>query len=250
MDRRTSQWSHAAVITEWAADPANARGVEVTLQPAEDTAQVPERNGVTVFRVRRYLDAKRYPNVGLCVPTFRKRKKGEEEIPLAGDPDERRSLLVSTALRPNRDRERYPLWDLLAPWAHYAYSPDTSPNPLIEGRPLPSAALCEYAYEAIGADLTPGATGNHCSPEVLYATMKHWETALDQMAFVSLSTFTRVLDEHGTPPEALSADVTGAGAKAAKRDAKRATKTKVKGKAAKKKPRAKKAAKKKVEGKR
>jgi hypothetical protein len=220
MDRQTSQWSHAAIITDWAGEPANARGVEVTLQPAQDATQVPERNGVTAFRLRRYLDGAHFPNIGLCVPTFRKPKKGEDEISLAKEPDERRRLLVASAVSPNRDRERYPLWDLLAPWAHYAYAPDTAANPLLEGRPLPSAALCEYAYEAIGADLTPGATGNHTSPELLYATMKHWEGGLEQMAFVSLALFTLVRDEHGTPPEALSLDVSGTGAKAGKASAK------------------------------
>jgi hypothetical protein len=208
-DRRASKWSHAALIVQWAASAGETSAVEVSLDPTDITLQVPERNGVTAFRLSRYFDSQRYPNVALAVlgfeppPGTATLSKGAARSDALA-PRERHAAVLAAALNPNRDRERFPLWDTLAPWARYAYAPHTTPNPLLEGIPLPSAALCEYAYEAAAVDLTPGATGNHNCPEVLYATMKHWAEGLKQTEGVSVRIFSVVRDECGTPQMELS----------------------------------------------
>ncbi len=88
-------------------------------------------------------------------------------------------------------------------WARYTYAPYLTPNPLLEGVPMPSAALCEYAYEAAGIDLTPGATGNHSCPEVIYATVKHWSDGLKDLAGVSARLFAIIRDPTGAPQPTL-----------------------------------------------
>jgi hypothetical protein len=75
---------------------------------------------------------------------------------------------------PNRDRLRYRLWEWLGVWANYTYAPAATANPIATGIPLPAAALCEYAYEAAGLDLTPGATAPNACPELLWTTLLYW----------------------------------------------------------------------------
>lgn len=162
LDRLPSYWSHAAVILDWkdGAKPASVIGVEVTLDPPEPEKQVPERNGVTLFRLDHYSNRNRFPN--LAFGTICKTKKGlKDEI-------------VTAALNPNRDRLRYRFWEWLGAWASYTYAPAAAENPIAKGIPLPGAAFCEYAYEAAGLDLTPGATAPNACPEHLWTTLLYW----------------------------------------------------------------------------
>jgi hypothetical protein len=203
-DRHASRWSHASLIVRWQSEPANTVGLEVTLDPVDSRRQVPERNGVTAFQLSRYFDPERYPNVALLTFGFHAPSptggSGAGTLPTSV---ERRALVIETALTPVRERERYPLWDTLGVWARHAYLPYSTPNPLLEGVPLPCASLCEYAYEAAGVDLTPGATGNHNCPEVLYATAKHWADGVAQTQDVSVRIFALVRDEHDQPQKDL-----------------------------------------------
>jgi hypothetical protein len=190
-DRRVSRWSHAALIRKWDLEQvARSSGVEVSLEPARIEQQVPERNGVTPFELSRYLDESRFLNLALCFPHFTRQA-------------ERRQLLLASAANPNRDRQRYPLWDLLARWAQYSYD-SSGPNPLLDNVPLPGAAFCEYVYESAGIDLTPGATGNHCCPEVLYSTMQYWQDGLEAQQEVSFTCLELVRDEVGAPQKRLA----------------------------------------------
>lgn len=203
-DQRPSKWSHAALIVRWQSDVGASAGVEVTLDPLERERQVPERNGVTPFTLARYFDEQRYPNVALLSFEL----EAPERVPglesTLQSPAERRALVLETALTPVKDRERFPLWDMLGAWARHAYLPYTTPNPLLEGIPLPGAALCEYAYEAAGIDLTPGATANHNCPEVLYATAKHWADGVAQTQRARVRQYSLERDEHVVPYPELS----------------------------------------------
>lgn len=203
-DQRSSKWSHAALIVRWQDDAARSAGVEVTLDPADVRRQVPERNGVTTFELGRYFDEQRYPNVALLTFEFEPLRAAEGDEPTLPSPAERRALAIETALTPVRNRERFPLWDTLGAWARHAYLPYTTPNPLLEGMPMPCASLCEYAYEAAGIDLTPGATGNDNCPEMLYATAKHWAEGVERTQGASARLFSLERDEHGVQHEALS----------------------------------------------
>jgi hypothetical protein len=205
-DRRSSRWSHAALIVRFGGEPRESVGLEVTLDPEDGAKQVPERNGVTPFSLSRYFDEQKYPNVALIVVGFEARNAGKGESSLVA-PSERRRAALGAALQPNRNRERYPFWDGLGVWSRYATSPHSSPNPLLEGVPLPAAALCEYAYEAAGLDLTPGATGNNNCPEVLYATAKHWAEGLGQSQAAVVRMFSLARDEHEIPEPVLDENI-------------------------------------------
>jgi hypothetical protein len=163
LDKLPSYWSHAALILDWkdGAKLDAVVGVELSLDPVEPDKQVPERNGVTLFRLARYANRARYPNLAfgtICNPRDKELK----------------NKIQQAAMDPNRDRLRYRLWDWLGAWASYTYTPAATTNPIATGIPLPGAALCEYAYEAAGLDLTPGATAPNACPELLWTTLLYW----------------------------------------------------------------------------
>jgi hypothetical protein len=190
-DRRPSYFSHAAILLELdAKDPGRSRGVEVSLEPEEPDQHVPERNGVTPFRLARYFDAARYPNLGLCGLAL-----GAE----AG------AALRSTALRPLRDLTRYPLWERLGSWARYVYARERAPNPLLEGQGIPSALWCEAVLEAADVPLTLSATDNNVCPELLWATLKHFQPELAHC--VRIRSYQLIRDRTCAQPEPLSVDL-------------------------------------------
>ena len=163
LDNLPSYWSHAALILDWkdGARLENIIGAEVALDPFDPDKQVPERNGVTLFRLVRYADRERYPNLAFGTICNAERKELKDDIEKA-------------VLNPNRDRLRYRFWEWLGVWASYTFAPSTSENPIANDIPLPGAAFCEYAYEVAGLDLTPGATAPNACPELLWNTLLYW----------------------------------------------------------------------------
>lgn len=191
-DRRASLWSHVALIARWDAENVGQSiGLEVSLDPMSGSEQAPERNGVTSFTLSRYFDTARYPNVALVAVDL---GRGAER-------KQRKDAVLSAACNPCRDRERYPLWNALSSWARYAYAPELMQSPLVDGIAMPCAAFCEYAFESVGVDLTPGATGNNACPEVLWATVNHWQARMkDQVSFHASMLFR---DPGAASPDAL-----------------------------------------------
>ena len=166
-DRLPSDWSHAAIVLSW---PDGARldqviGAEVALSPEDDAQQVPERNGVTLFRLARYRNHVRYPNLAFGT----RRAAGAEE---------RKQTAVDAVLHPLRDRARYPLWEWLGAWKAFVHG--SRDNPLVSHLAHPGAALCDYAYAAAGLDITPGAEAPDTSPETLWSTLLYWYPHLDR----------------------------------------------------------------------
>lgn len=191
-DRRASLWSHVALIAQWDAENVGESvGLEVSLEPLSGAEQAPERNGVTGFKLSRYFDTAQYPNVALVAIDLGKAAEGKQ----------RKDTLLNAACNPCRDRERYPLWNGLSTWARYAYAPELLQSPLMDGVAMPCAAFCEYAFESVGVDLTPGATGNNACPEVLWATVNHWQARMkDQVSFHASMLFR---DPGAASPDAL-----------------------------------------------
>lgn len=167
LDRLPSHWSHAAIILSW---PDGARldqvvGAEVALSPENPDQQVPERNGVTLFRLGQYRNHLRYPNLAF----------GTQRATGAGS---RKQQVVDAVLQPMQDRVRYPLWEWLGAWKAFAHG--ARDNPLVSHLAHPGAALCDYAYAAAGLDITPGADAPDTCPEMLWSTLLYWYPRLEQ----------------------------------------------------------------------
>lgn len=209
-DKLASYWSHAAVVVSWPASVTKsgkqALGVEVTASPWRAERQVPERNGVTVFPLERYLDEAAYPNIAFAAVSFEKPKaaKPKPRGKRAADEDggDPREKLLAAAKDPNTDRMRYPFWNWLATWAAYAYTPETLENPVMQGIPHPGAAFCEYVYEHGGLDLTPGATGTNTCPELLWSSLLYWRPNISQ-GLATFKVFTLIRDPKCASRETL-----------------------------------------------
>jgi hypothetical protein len=210
-DLRSSYFSHAALITAWdPRKPERSRGLEVSLDPQPGTASVPERNGVTEFRLSRYLDETAYPNLALITLDLKASKELAEngkEITRTGT--QRKRTLIDAARNPCRDLETYPLWDSLGTWAHYSYTPDRTANPLLESVSLPAAAYCEYVYASVQIDITPGASNRQTCPELLWATFLRWQQGLLATSIDRIAIDAVVRDEHGIPQKPLPMELPG-----------------------------------------
>ena len=177
-DSLTSYWSHAAVVLAWEKDPARAIGSEVTWEPWLPDRLVSERNGVTLFPISRYAgNPDQYPNLAFASLSFMDPKLESKSQVQTID---YRAVIRNAALEPNLDRFRYRLLDWLRIWSGYTYQPHGQPNPLLNEVPVPGAAYCEYAFEAAGIDLTPGATAPNGCPELLWSTLLYWQKRIGE----------------------------------------------------------------------
>lgn len=203
-DRRSSYFSHAALIAAWnGSTPEDSVGFEVCLDPEGPAAQpLPERNGVTRFTLRRYLDERLYPNLALVSVELKDVTQldidGKHQ--LESSAARRKDLIIDAARNPLREREVYPLWDGLGVWSKYRFSPERTVNPLLENVPLPAAAYCEYVYGAQQIDIVPGAVAQQTCPEMLWATFLRWQQGLLATTLSAIQVYVVIRDEQGIAP--------------------------------------------------
>jgi len=169
-DLRPSLWSHAFLIADDASSASQigeARLREVTLHSRTGIFPEPAENAVTDARLSDYDDARVDANAALLVV-----KMSDEE-------------LNAVALRAiddvNLDRLRYDLWQTLGVWQTYLWSSGAAINPLREGFPVFSSSFVEYCYEAIGLDLSPGASERNSAPEHLWNAALWWHEMLEEL---------------------------------------------------------------------
>lgn len=164
-DRRPSLWSHVFLIRELAnLDDTGATPIlEVPMYPRTGVFPRPERNAVSEGTLAQYRDPGIDANVALVSVSM-----SEKDATAVRD----------RALDYNIDRLRYDLWDTLGVWQAYLWSSGQAPNPLREGFPIAASAYVEMAFEAIGLDLTPGASERNSSPEHIWTAARWWHDAL------------------------------------------------------------------------
>jgi hypothetical protein len=66
-------------------------------------------------------------------------------------------------------------------WQTYLWSAGAAANPLREGFPIFSSSFVEYCYEAIGLDLSPGASERNSAPEHLWNAALWWQDTLGEL---------------------------------------------------------------------
>ena len=166
-DQCPSYFSHVAVLASWDDRLEDALGLEATWEPEDPALFASERNGVTPFRLKRYLDAKRWPNVAVASFAF----DDDAGAPVPGVAPRREA--IRDALRePNRDRLRYPIWDQHRVWAPYRFGPAPA-NPLLQGHAMPAATFATYVFNHAGVDLVPVADAPNACPEHVWASLLH-----------------------------------------------------------------------------
>ncbi|MGH2572156.1 MAG: hypothetical protein ACRDGU_01480 [Actinomycetota bacterium] len=192
-DRRPSLWSHVFLIREPAnlADIGTTPILEVPMYPRTGVFPRPERNAVSEGTLAQYRNPSIDANVALVSVSMT---------------DEQARAVRDRALEYNVDRLRYDLWDTLGVWQAFLWSSGQAPNPLRAGFPIASSAYVEMAFEAIGLDLTPGASERNSSPEHIWTAAKWWHHAFAEAEQRGLAGF-YVLRDKGCA--LLDADVGG-----------------------------------------
>jgi hypothetical protein len=59
-------------------------------------------------------------------------------------------------------------------WLAYLWGAGSSPNPLLEDRGIPAAAMVETVLAAAGCELTPNLPSRSSCPEALWQTARWW----------------------------------------------------------------------------
>ena len=70
--------------------------------------------------------------------------------------------------------------DLLVRWIAYAWGVTQTTNPLLENRGMPSAAMLDVVFGAVGFDLTPGLESRASCPEAIWQAAKWWHNYYEE----------------------------------------------------------------------
>lgn len=166
-DLAPSHWSHALLLGSIADNLARTTVYEISLQPSSGFGFPPPTNGVQEGQLGTYRSPSTYPNIGLLSITV------PPEVQV--DPDKAFQQQVMDALdRFKSQRAVLDALDLALKWLAYVWGTGHSDNPLLDGIGIPSAAMLEMVFGAVGFDLTPGLESRASCPEAIWQAAKWW----------------------------------------------------------------------------
>ncbi|MEA2735437.1 MAG: hypothetical protein QOE14_1888, partial [Humisphaera sp.] len=174
-DMSPSLWSHAFLIAgppEKKGDVGSTPILEVTLHDRAGHFPEPEKNGVNKGYLRHYASPVVDANVALISVSMK-----ASEL----------KLVAERANDANFERVRHDFFRLIGTWQCYLWSFGAGANPLVEGFPMAAARYVEMAFEAIGVDITPGASERNSAPEHLWNTARWWDKNFKKMYKKELS---------------------------------------------------------------
>jgi hypothetical protein len=155
-DLTPSAWSHVVLVEPAEGELASATAWEISLDPSGGFGYPPPTNGVQRTDLRRYDDAKQFPNIAVL------------SVPVEAAP-------VQEAMqRFMRQRNTLDAVDLVTRWLPYVWGAGRATNPLLEGFGLPSAAMVELVLGAAGFELTPGIASSSSCPEAIWQAARWW----------------------------------------------------------------------------
>jgi len=70
--------------------------------------------------------------------------------------------------------------ELIVRWLAFVWGAGRAGNPLLEGYGIPSSAMLEVIFSALGHDLTPGLESRSSCPEAIWQAVKWWHNYYDQ----------------------------------------------------------------------
>jgi hypothetical protein len=151
-----SSWSHAMLLGNLAKNPASTPVYEIALEGENGFGFPPPTNAVQKGKFGQYRDPGAYPNIAvLKVPVEKKDvMKALERFQM------QRAVLDAV--------------DLVVRWLAFAWGIGQSINPLLENHGIPSAAMLEVVFGAVGYDLTPGLESRSSCPEAIWQAAKWW----------------------------------------------------------------------------
>ncbi|HEX6387159.1 MAG TPA: hypothetical protein VF177_21035 [Anaerolineae bacterium] len=166
-DLAPSHWSHAVLLGQVEADLGRTTVYEISLEPNRGFGFPPPTNGVQEGQLQQYRNPRDYPNIALLHVTV----PPEKQV----DPEKSFRQQVMEALdRFKKQRAVLDALELTLQWLAYAWGTGHSDNPLLDGLGIPSAAMLEMVYGAVGFDLTPGLESRASCPEAIWQGAKWW----------------------------------------------------------------------------
>lgn len=198
-DLTPSPWSHAALLMQ-PEDGVSATSelLESSLEPWEGFQVSTALNGLQVAPLSRYADPEEYPNVAL--------------IRVPADPAAWRDALGGRkSLRGQFANQRSVLDvpSLTLDWLGYVWCVGGAPNPLVEGRGIPSAAVIESLIGGVGYDISPGIDTSASSPEALWQTAQWWQEYFEDMTIEQMHTRYHQSESMPGPRPAAAGSATG-----------------------------------------
>jgi hypothetical protein len=167
-DLQPSHWSHVMLVGKLAKNLAATPVYEISLESVRGFGFPPPTNGVQQGRLGQYRDPEAYPNIAIL------------SVPVSQDE-------VMTALeRFKMQRTVLDAVDLLVRWLGYVWGVGATGNPLLENRGIPSAAMLEVVFGAVGYDLTPGTESRSSCPEAIWQAAKWWHEYYEKQGRPSL----------------------------------------------------------------
>ncbi|HEX8180059.1 MAG TPA: hypothetical protein VF525_10995 [Pyrinomonadaceae bacterium] len=155
-DLMPSYWSHVMLLGKPSKNSALTPVYEISLEPLNGFGFPPPTNGMQKGRLSQYREAAAYPNIAVIVAP----------VPL--------TEVVAALDRFQKQRSVLDTVDLIIRWLSYVWGVSNSPNPLLSGLGIPSAAMLEVAIGAAGFDVTPGLESRSSCPEAIWQAAKWW----------------------------------------------------------------------------
>lgn len=151
-----SYWSHVMLLGKAAKNLGSTAIHEISLEPPAGFGFPAPSNGVQKGKLSAYRDAAAYPNIAILrVPVEQK-----DVMEALGKFQMQRAVLDAV--------------DLIARWLAYVWGISRTGNPLLDNEGIPSAAMLEVVFGAVGYDLTPGLESRSSCPEAIWQAAKWW----------------------------------------------------------------------------
>lgn len=170
-DLTPSHWSHVAVLTRPTKSGGDLLLSEIALDPTEGFGFPPTCNGVQCSKISAsaYGNVEAFPNVALV------------SLPI------KTKQIHAGIAKFKKQRAVFDALELTVHWLSYLWGVGDTPNPLLQGHGIPSAAMAEVVLGAAGLDLTPGLADRSSCPEAIWQSVKWWHKYHDEAAGQTLA---------------------------------------------------------------
>jgi|GEM_PF-671810 len=155
-DLTPSSWSHVVLF-----HPKEASSVyEISLQPPGGFQYPVPTNGLQKGTIETYRDRRLYPNIALIGIRSGEKLSWEK--------------IDWTFRQCQKQRTALDAMELIVRWLAFVWGAGRAGNPLLEGFGIPSAAMLEVVFSALGYDLTPGLESRSSCPEAIWQAVNWW----------------------------------------------------------------------------
>lgn len=180
-DLTPSSWSHVVLVHP----DALSQIYEISLEPQGGFQYPVPTNGLQTGNIESYRNRGIYPNIALLgIPSSDK---------LTWEKINR------TFTQFQKQRTSLDAMELIVRWLAFVWGAGRAGNPLLEGYGIPSSAMLEIIFSALGHDLTPGLESRSSCPEAIWQAVKWWHTYYGQEGRNQPRCVHRV-DHHLIPP--------------------------------------------------